>query len=172
MSERKGCWGCLGGVLTVLGVGFAIFKWGTLPLVFIQPWMEAKEEEKRQKVDTAAKAARIAESFLKRDEEDGTRLISLDGKVVPLYYPTIAEVKKGMAAEEARMEVGDQILRVNGVSVLDGSKDTDLLGKALDSCRNKKVPIIVMREGKRVTLTVSVSPEGTIGIRIDMQKKR
>ncbi|MBU0566831.1 DegQ family serine endoprotease [bacterium] len=70
----------------------------------------------------------------------------------------VATVVKGSPAEEAGLEEGDIILEIDGKKV---AKSKDLQGEVLNKAAGTKVKLLLLRDGKKrvVTVTLSQMPE-------------
>ncbi len=83
-----------------------------------------------------------------------------DAKALGLGAPTgalIASVGKGQPADKAGVKQGDVILEVNGSKVTDNN---DLLRKIAGLKPNQKARLVLWRNGKRVTKTVTLGERG------------
>lgn len=85
-------------------------------------------------------------------------------KFVALRFPfEVGAVDKGSGAEQAGIEVGDQILAVNQTAIT----YFDQMQSALQNLKNQSAQIVRQRESVIDTLTIPVTEEARIGIAIN-----
>jgi regulator of sigma E protease len=85
-------------------------------------------------------------------------------KFVALRFPfEVGAVDKGSGAEQAGIEVGDQILAVNQTPIT----YFDQMQSALQNLKNQSAQIVRQRESVIDTLTIPVTEEARIGIAIN-----
>lgn len=101
------------------------------------------------------------ESIFVRDDEIG-RLINEGGMVftVPRIPFVVADVAPGGGADLAKLQKGDKILAVNGVSL----PFFDQYGDVLRTYANESVDIDIEREGMLVSQRVAIDSLGRIGV--------
>ncbi len=77
----------------------------------------------------------------------GLKLLNLD----PLDHPTIDQVMKGSAAEAAGLKKDDEVLTFDGVPIVGQEQLVALIKKQA----GKSCPMVVLRAGRRLSLTVT-----------------
>lgn len=80
------------------------------------------------------------------DEKTGIGTV----KVIPAIKPIIGKVIKGSPAEKAGLKPGDVILQINGKEITSWRQVVKLIGNS----SGKQVEILVLRNGKKVAITV------------------
>lgn len=81
--------------------------------------------------------------------------------ISPRFPFSVATVVPGSAASKAGLEMGDQIVSINGNEV----KYFDQLGTTLDSLRGQSVDIVASRDGSIIEMNAVVEADGTLGFR-------
>jgi regulator of sigma E protease len=94
-----------------------------------------------------AVAGRVTMMIPTHDTEMGVRLIP---GVSWFGYSDVSQVMSGSSAERAGVEVGDRLVELNGQTLYSQSQLIELV----DQFRDQEVPLVVLRKGERVTLTV------------------
>ncbi|TDB68993.1 RIP metalloprotease RseP [Arundinibacter roseus] len=97
----------------------------------------------------------IPNSFIEKLSEPDQR-----GNFIRPAEPfTVGELVPGLPAVKAGLQTGDRITAVNGIPITFFHQ----LQEALDSLQGKTVPFSITRNNVPQTLSVSITPEGTIG---------
>jgi len=95
------------------------------------------------------------------DEESSGQFIS------PLQPFTVEEITIGSEAERVGLKAGDKIVALNGNS----TPYFQQLRKALIEESGNEIQLTVLRNNEEETLTAQVSPEGTLGFRVNIDLK-
>ena len=98
------------------------------------------------------KTIRLPENF----EE---RFLAAKTPLADFQFARIDSLIPGGNAEKAGLEVGDEILAVNGVKTVAFA----LLSKTLSENKDSDVQVEILRGGEEIKLTVHVNPDGKIG---------